>query len=267
MPNQILDLMRIYMKNIFWKIFLALLLLVHPTPTQTPAPTPGNFPKFAVFSDIHSDTANLAKALKITKDDEMEFIIITGDLTTIGKKEELLKIKKNLDESTIKYYVIPGNHDLWFGRQIHQNVFREVFGQEYQSFNIDNTKFILLNNGDDYQGIGEQQGLWLDDQLRDCPKIICLVFMHEPLNHPYSTHLMGESELKVASQAAELATSLVKNQVKEVFAGHLHSANEYQINDLKTTIVGSLSTNRNPQEPRFLEVLGTDQQKEIVISD
>lgn len=210
--------------------------------------------KFAVFSDIHSDLVNLKKALDLAKNEEAEFVIITGDLTTVGKKSELLDIKKILDQSRVEYYVIPGNHDNWTGNQLKKDYFQEIFGQRYQSFyKGSEVKFILVDNGG-YGGLNVTEENWLKKEAAECPKIYCLVFMHMPLNHTNSLHIMGEDNSKVATQAGELVKLLAKDKIGQIFAGHLHFSSDYKIGSLSTAIVGSLATERNFQSPKFLEV-------------
>ena len=215
---------------------------------------------FAVFSDIHSDLASLEKALERAKQDGIEFIIVTGDLTTIGKASEFRKIKTTLDESLLPYYAVPGNHDLWsVGKQA--NPFREVFGVDFQVFKKEQVKFILVNNADASLGLegvidasGQKQGEWLKRELAECPKVYCLVFAHMPLNHAYWAHIMGEDNPAVASQAANLVEEFKNYQVKELFAGHIHFLSSYELDGLKTTTTGTLFSNKDTQTPRFLEV-------------
>jgi len=247
-------------------LVLAVIFLTKNKPATITFLTPkNNLSKFAVFSDIHSNYKNLEKALAIAKSEQVEFIVITGDLTTVGNKSELLKVKNILDSNSLKYYAIPGNHDLWLSRKIKANIWQEVFRTEYQSFKNQNQKFILINNGEEYVGISKEQWQWLEAELQECPQIICLVFMHEPLNHPSSIHVMGEQNLAVASQAAKLVKMLNNNQVKEVFAGHLHFSSTYEIDGIKTTIIGAVTDDRNPQLPRFLEIISNTERKEIIL--
>jgi len=221
--------------------------------------------RFVVMSDVHSDWKNFQKALETVKGSE-GLVIITGDLTTIGTKNELIEAKKILDESGLRYYVIPGNHDVWWGRKYKKDVWGEVFGDSFKSFKEGETKFILINNGDALQGFegvggnGEKQMDWLKEETAECPKIYCLVFMHMPLNHPNSLHVMGEENPLVASEAGEIKELLKKNGVKEIFAGHLHFSSSYEIDGLRTTIVGAVTSDRNLQSPKFLEVQWEDGQ-------
>jgi len=223
---------------------------------------------FAAMSDVHSDIESLKRALEIAKGEEVDFIIITGDLTSLGKRDELLEAKKVLDQSSFKYYSIPGNHDLWWSQKFNEDVFGEVFGQHFQSFKDKGVKFILVDNGS-YLGVDEKQMEWIENEVVECAQITCLVFMHMPLNHPSSVHIMGEDSPEVASQAAELVKLLVENKVKELFAGHLHFSSEYELQGLQTTVVGALTRARNPQSPKFLEVWKGEEleKKEVFLSD
>ncbi len=202
------------------------------------------------MADIHSDWPNFTKALQIAKNDGVQLVVVAGDLTTVGETKELRAAKKALDKGGLKYFVVPGNHDVWYSNKIKQNVFGEVFGKSLNSYRLDNLKLILVDNAD----YSQNEAIWLKKEIAGCPQLYCLLFAHEPLNHPNSSHIMGEYDAKIASEAAGLIKLLVADKVKELFAGHIHYSSEYKIGGLKTTVVGSLSSDRNPQLPRFLEV-------------
>ena len=90
--------------------------------------------------------------------------------------------------------------------------------------------------------------------MEECLLITCLVFMHMPLNHPTSVYVMGQDSQPVATQAAQLVKLLVKNKAALVFAGHLHLSSSYEMEGLKTTITGAITSERNFQSPKFLEI-------------
>lgn len=215
--------------------------------------------KFAVMADVHSDWGNFKIALEKAKQINAEFVIVAGDLTTIGKKSELQEAKNILDRSGLEYYVIPGNHDVWYDRRLDEDYFSEVFEKTYRSFKKDNFKFILVNNGDYKNGLEglrgtEGQKNWLAEETEECLRIICLVFMHMPLNHPNSIYVMGQDNPTVATQAAQLAKLLVKNRANQIIAGHLHFSSSYEQEGLKTKIVGAITSERNFQSPKFMEI-------------
>lgn len=226
------------------------------------------------MADIHSDLESLKKALRIAKDDGINMVIIAGDLTNVGKKSELVEIKKVFDENRVEYYAVPGNHDLWYQRQTKADIWNQVFGKSFFVVRRDRAKYILVNNGDWEFGIGgivedgKNQGGWFIGELEECKKIYCLVITHEPFNHPTSAHVMGEESAKTATEAAELVRLMVNSGVRETIVGHLHYSSSYEFEGLKTIIVGSLSRARGVQTPRFLEMWfegGELKKKEVVL--
>ncbi len=231
-----------------------------------------NFPekqiKIALMGDIHLDFDNFSKALQIAKSKNVDFAVIMGDLTSLGEKGNLIEAKKRLDQSGLSYYVIPGNHDIWLGRKLKKDFFREVFGPSYQSFKKENYKFILVNNADGENGLDgtyndnqKEQEKWLKQEVQECLSVDCFVFMHIPINHPNSLHIMGEENPLVASQAAELINLFVKYKVKQIYVGHLHYSSSYELQDLKTTVVGAITSKRNFQSPKFLII---ELQKDLI---
>lgn len=225
-----------------------------PTPTITPIFSVGKSSyTFAVISDIHSDYNALQKSLEKIKEDRVEFIVVVGDLTTVGNRNELTKVKQILDKNGVNYYAIPGNHDLW-SVQGNVNPYEEVFGAVYQSFEKKGVKFILINNGDGIKGVDEKQSVWIKGQINNCPKITCLVFAHMPLNNSITNHIMGEGSPLVASQAANLIKEFNVFKIKELFAGHVHYLSNYTLDGLETNTDGAIYTNGGTQSPRFLEV-------------
>ena len=205
--------------------------------------------KIAVMSDIHSDLTHLKEALDKVKERGLKFVIVVGDLTTVGTREELSAVKKVLDESGLTYYAVPGNHDYWFINKSRIDVYAQVFGAHYQSFKDEANKFILIDNGGD--AVGENQMAWIRIEVDECDKIACLVFMHKPLNHPNSDYTLDKDS---PEESKELTNLFVTSGVKEIFAGHLHTSYHYDLNGLVTTLDGAITSDRNWQTPRFLEV-------------
>lgn len=223
---------------------------------------------FAVMADVHNDWVEFEQALAVAKEKEPEFVIVAGDLTNLGKREELEKAKETLDKANLNYFVIPGNHDLWFGNKIKADVFNEVFGNRFQSFKKDKIKFILIDNGS-YSGLREDQFEWLKNEVAECRIFYCLAFAHMPLNHGTSEHIMGEDDVKAASDAANLVKLFVSSGVKKLFAGHLHYQTSYTLDGLETTLVGAITRDRSYQIPRFMmvEKTGEELKQEVILVD
>lgn len=223
------------------------------------SPTVPSF-KFAIVADSHNDNGNLGKALGLAKGLGAKFVIGLGDYTEVGTKEELLAAKKVFDSSGLPYYTTAGDHDLWDARDKGSSSasnFTEVFGPPYQSFSDSNIRFVIIYNSDNYEGIDSLQSQWISEALsgsEEQPQKT-LVFLHEPLYHPSSDHMMGKVTPVLSNQARELLLKLYEVGVAEVFAGDLHSFTRYQDQGgLKMTTVGALNGERNTQSARFAMV-------------
>lgn len=238
---------------------------------QNPAKQITNSPlafKFLLFADSHNDNVNLKKALTQAKQDypDLKFIIGLGDYTDVGTLEELRRAKNELDNSGLRYFLIMGDHDLWDcrNRSLPPDCnFTDVFGPRYQSFEFDNFFFLLLDNSDNYLGLGMEQIEWISTQLQKAKdegkvkgKKTVLAFIHEPLYHPSSDHAMGRVEKNLKSQAKSLIFELKEAGVKEVFSGDIHYFSQYEEPETKLTMytVGAVTVERNPQAPRFAVV-------------
>ncbi len=203
--------------------------------------------KFGVMADIHNDILELKKALEIAKADRLEIVVLAGDLTINGNKSELTSIKNTLDESGVKYLVVPGNHDLY------KKMYGQVFGKDYQVYRFNGLKLLLINNGD-WRGMEEAQKKWLMTEVQECLVIKCVGIMHMPLSNNFSAHIMGEDSDEAKNDRDWLNKLLVDYKVGTIYTGHLHYSSSYDLEGLTTNIVGAISNDRNTQTPRFVEV-------------
>ena len=219
------------------------LVKVLPTPTIVEKKV-----KIAIMADVHSDEEELRRMLAKAKEAQVEMVVIAGDLTINGKIAELGKVKMVLDESGLNYEVIPGNHEY------SSENFNNFFGKDYQSVKTGEVKLILINNA--YKnGLGEEQTEWIKGEVAECQVSVCLAIMHKPLNNFFSAHVMGEGNEEVAEEANWLRKLLIDNGVKQIEAGHLHYASSYELEGIRTDIVGAISRERNTQSPRYTELM------------
>lgn len=227
---------------------------------------------FSVIGDPESDLDNLRKALEISREKAVEFTVIVGDLTSVGSRKELKEVKEILDDSQIKYFVIPGNHDLYSSNKLTQDpikYFEEMFGDAYQLIeyplkiqgqSFSNLELLLLNNAEEKYGIDSDQFDFVNSVLNE--RIIghnlesapLLIFVHKPLSHPTSKYLMGDQNESVSGQRLRLLKIVEQASVSAVFAGHLHQSAFYESRGVKMYVAGSVSSFRNQQLPRFLEI-------------
>lgn len=216
---------------------------------------------FLLIADSHSDNANLRKALIQAMVKNPQFIIGLGDYSDVGTIGELENAKKVLDSSSLRYFLVAGDHDLWDSRDKQSSPdtnFKQVFGPLYQSFDYQNFRFLLLDNSDNYKGFGDEQSKWITQELeRKSEKLTdFFVFLHEPLFHPSSDHFMGRVEKELKQQAKSLIFQLNGAGVKKMFAGDTHYFSQYSEPEtgLPMVTVGAITSERNPQTPRYAVV-------------
>lgn len=216
--------------------------------------------KFLLIADSHSDNVNLAKAINQAKLEfpGLKFIIGLGDYTDVGTISELQKAKKELDNSNLRYFLIPGDHDLWDCRNrdlLATACFSQVFGPAYQSFTFNEFFFMLLDNSNNYTGFDAEQLQWIADELGKSREVKGIfVFIHEPLFHPSSEHVMGWVEKKLKLQAEQLLFQLKDTGLtKKIFSGDIHYFSQYSEpkTGLSMITIGAITSERNPQAPRF----------------
>ncbi|GAF75761.1 unnamed protein product, partial [marine sediment metagenome] len=182
---------------------------------------------FSIISDPESDIENLKKALQKTKEKNLKFVIIPGDLTQTGTPEELDQVKQTLQESKLDYYLIPGNHDIWYSRKKNTHTFNQFFGPSYYAKEIGDYQFIFLDNSDEYLGMGAPQLSWLEVKLLNLKPLNFFIFSHIPFFHPQSPKAMGELNAKLKIEAQDLLNKFCQNPPLAIFSGHLHRTEDY----------------------------------------
>lgn len=257
----------------FWGLNLAKNISVQTEDNKVDPKTPEGdiILKFAIVADSHNDNDNLGKALNLAKSKGVKFVIGLGDWTETGQLDQLEKAKAIFQSSGLPYYVTAGDHDLWDARNkslVPTANFSDVFGSSYQSFGDSNIRFVILYNSDNYVGVDPLQMQWLEELLMD-PAMghakDIFVFLHEPLYHPSSDHMMGSprktgeagNEREELKKQAEKITGLLKQaKVSEVFAGDIHAYSWYEDpkTGLKMTTVGALTRERNAEKSSFVIV-------------
>jgi len=216
--------------------------------------------KFALVSDSHNENNFLGKALTQAKAAGVKLVIGLGDYTEVGTTGELNDAKKEFDSVGIRYFVSPGDHDLWDARDKGKDAktnFIETFGRSYQAFTYGHVRFIVLDNSDNYKGVDSAQMEFLKAELakvnEDTEINSILVFLHEPLYHPSSDRVMGKVTSDLAKQSKDIINLLSEHGVSGVFAGDIHYFTNYNEPDsnLSMLTVGALASLRNAQLPRF----------------
>ena len=224
----------------------------------------------SLMADSHDNNVLLAKAVQKAKELESSYIFHLGDFTDLGLVETLKEAKEVLDASGIKYYAVPGDHDLW--KSVGPEYFLEVFDKDYYSVSVNGIKFVLLDNSANYSTIPTEQMAWFKNELPNTD----IVILSQPIYHPTNNRVMGvvngEEVKKVRDQANELLDLIRTSPVKAIIAAdhHQSSKNTDPVkSELTHYVIGAVTNDRNLQTPRFSALYlfenGSFELKEVVL--
>lgn len=212
---------------------------------------------FSVIGDPESDLVSLKKALEMSKTEGDEFTVLVGDLTHVGSEKEFSEVRKVLNESGLKYYAVPGNHDIYSAKKLtgnHSQYFSAIIGNPFSEVLFKNIRLLLIDNSDEEKGIDQKQMNFIKEKLAEKSAKMLFVFFHQPVYHPDSRYLMGYRSELVSKQKDELLDMLKIASPSAIFTGHLHHSSVWEKFNLKFYVAGAVTSERNWQTPRFLEV-------------
>ncbi len=192
--------------------------------------------EIAVLSDIHDDLDNLNSALEKVKSRGIEYVFILGDVTSYGDVKSLSDAKNILDRTGLRYFAIPGDHDL--AKSLSNSNFVEVFGEDYGKIDIKGYKFVYFNNAANFTKIAPEAISWLEKELPDTDFLmLSQPLFTEGLTSPFNNIFMGstkdvvtDAELlekqKIVRDQGVLLLSLVRdsNNIKCLIAGDHHKS-------------------------------------------
>ncbi|TSJ40721.1 PQQ-binding-like beta-propeller repeat protein [Mucilaginibacter corticis] len=184
--------------------------------------------KFAHISDTHIDGKTTIEDLQRTIKDinanpELDFVVITGDITEFGSDEELMTAKRMFSSLNKPWYVIPGNHDMNWSES-GGNSFKKIFGSKTVAFKHKGIQFLGTNCGPNMRmGPGQvprENLVWLDSVLKQTPKSMPVIFMnHYPLDASLNNWYSVIRRLKTCN------TQLV-------ICGHWHQNHQFDFEDI-----------------------------------
>ncbi|PRD50781.1 PQQ-binding-like beta-propeller repeat protein [Sphingobacterium gobiense] len=180
--------------------------------------------KFAQVTDTHVGGATGAEDLRRTVADlnqqsDIDFVILSGDVTEFGSDEELALAKQILDSLSLPLYVVPGNHDSNWSES-GANSFRKVFGDETFFFRHKGYTFMGTTSGPNMRmspgQIPRENLVWMDSVFKANPdKETPLIFVnHYPLDSSLNNWYEAIDRLK-------------QRNVQLAMCGHGHNNSVY----------------------------------------
>ena len=151
---------------------------------------------FALLTDTHISTSNprpmedLQRSIAdINQNPNIEFVVVTGDLTESGDRASIQAIKDELEKLNVPFYAASGNHETTWSESGVMD-FTRVFGDSRFAFSHNGMYFIGFNSGPVIRmadgHVAPQDIAWLKHNLDsvsragDAP---IFVFTHYPLRN------------------------------------------------------------------------------------
>ena len=171
------------------------------------------------LSDTHVGSTTGADDLRrtvndINRQDNIQFVIITGDITEFGADAEINLAKQILDSLNKPWHIIPGNHDgNW--SESGSNTFIKVFGNETFAFKEGGYLFLGTNSGPNMRmspgQIPRENIVWLDS-------VVAATSVETPII--FANHYPQDSSLNNWFEAIDI---LKTKNIQLIMCGHLHS--------------------------------------------
>jgi outer membrane protein assembly factor BamB/predicted phosphohydrolase len=174
---------------------------------------------FAFLADTHIGTAIGADDLRssvrdINDQGGIDFVILAGDATEYDLAGELDTVKKIMDELTVPYHIIPGNHELKWSASGGEK-FKKLFGDDKFNVAYKGYRFIGVNQGP-LMRMGEgfiarEDIIWVKNALKEMkPKNQKVFFVtHYPIDH-------------TVTNACEYLELIKHYNVQAIMHGHGH---------------------------------------------
>lgn len=190
--------------------------------------------KFAFLSDTHisTDPGEPAEDLRRTIADlnlqkDLDFVVITGDITEMGTDLELKLAKSIFAGLKIPYHILPGNHDTGWSESGGLSFIRE-FGYDKFVFDHKGYRFIGCASGPYVRmsdgHIPRDAVVWLDSVLEKTSKDQPLVFLnHYPLDNGLDNWY-------------DITDRLKKFNTQFVLGGHYHTNKELEFEGIPATL-------------------------------
>ena len=197
------------------------------------------------LSDIHVGSQFredvFEKVIKEVNSLKPDSVIITGDLTNEGLKEQYEKCKTLVSEINVdKIIAISGNHDYRNTGYLH---FKKYF--PFQTINELSDDVILVTLGTarpdrDEGEVGYRQTLWLERTMKKFQNKTTILAMH---HHLIGIPDTGADKLTIID-AGDVLRATLDSDVDLVLCGHKHRPWLWDFNNLLIANAGSTSSER-----------------------
>lgn len=197
------------------------------------------------ISDLHAGSQYFIPNLLSQSIDEINrlsphIVIVTGDLTEAGFRQEYKTAKTFLDMLNCEELVIiPGNHD---SRNVGYLHFEELFGLRNNILKLPGVTVLGLDSSEpdlDNGRIGRERYRWIDEHFALTEDIKILALHHHLLPVPGTGR-----ERNIVYDAGDMLQVLIRTGVDVVLSGHKHVPHVWRLENLVVATAGTISSLR-----------------------
>src|SRR5436190_8330741 len=182
----------------------------------------------------------LERAISEINDIGPEIVICSGDLTTVGFKEEYELARSYLDRIDCQsVVVIPGNHD---SRNVGYVHFEELFGERNSVLRVGGVAVVAIDSTEpdlDHGQVGRGRYGWIREQFAPPADLRIFVLHHHLLPVPGTGR-----ERNIVYDAGDLIETLQQAGVNLVLSGHKHVPYAWRLEDMFIVNAGTVSSLR-----------------------
>jgi len=197
------------------------------------------------ISDFHAGSQYfvshlLSRAIKEVNDYHPDLVVVTGDLTEMGFRQEFRTAASFLEQLDCpKVIVIPGNHD---SRNVGYLHFEEIFGERNVFLKAGEVNLAALDSTQpdlDEGRIGRERYRWLQQNFAKVKGFKIVALHHHLIPIPGTGR-----ERNIISDAGDFLEVLINCGVNLVLSGHKHVPYLWKIEDMFVLTAGTTSSLR-----------------------
>lgn len=181
-----------------------------------------------VLSDVQEALTDVGDIFARMNDDELRYVISTGDLSSDGTFDELIGFQDAMQELEVPLYSTVGNHEV-----PGPDAWNMLFGP-FSGFFVQHRVAVSLV---------DSSNATIDPDLRD--RMLRFADATADMPHLFLTHvpILDASGLRAGAfrsrnEAARTLSELAERRVDALFFGHVHSFYAYELAEIPTYISG-----------------------------
>jgi 3',5'-cyclic AMP phosphodiesterase CpdA len=177
--------------------------------------------RFAVLSDVQEAVDDVGDIFdRMNTDDQIRFVLSTGDLTETGERGQFEQFKRELQALDMPLYSTVGNHDTGFDQG--DDLWHEEIGRHTFHFDFKGVAFSMLDSAS--ATLDPIVYDWLDRWLALGQDETHIVLTHIPAFDPIGVR---NGAFRSRREAAKLVSRLAQGDVDLTLYGHIHSYYTY----------------------------------------